>query len=64
MLTLLLNLTWVCLPTCSKANLLTPGCGEGKYIIYCRHQARRTGSSSSKDLNSLMAFREGVLKVV
>ena len=33
-----------------------------KYSIYCRHQARRTGSSCSKDPNSLMAFREGFLK--
>ena len=23
-------------PSCSKANLLTTGCGEGKYSIYCR----------------------------
>ena len=30
------NQTWVCSPTCSKANLLTPGWGEGKYSIYCR----------------------------
>jgi len=46
----------------SKANLLTVGCSEGKYSVYCRHQARRTSSSSSNDLNALMAFREGFLK--
>ena len=44
-------------PTHSKVNLLTPGCGEGKHSIYCRCQARRTGSTYSKDPNSLMAFR-------
>ena len=33
---MLLNQTWVHSPTCSKANLLTPGCGEGKCSIYCK----------------------------
>ena len=48
-----------------KVSLLTSVCGEGrKYSIYCRHQARRMGSSCSKDLNSMMAFREGFLKTV
>ena len=39
----------------SKANLLTLGFNEGKYSVYCRHQARRTGNSCSEDLNSWMA---------
>ena len=30
--------------------------------LFTGHQARRTGSSCSKHLNSLMAFREGFLK--
>ena len=34
--TLLPNQTWVHLPVCSKANLLTLDCGEGKCNIYCR----------------------------
>ena len=38
--------------------------GEGKYSIYCRCQARRTGRSCSEDSNSLMAFRGRVLKAV
>jgi len=33
---LLLNQTWACLPTCSKANLLTPGCGGGKCSVCCK----------------------------
>ena len=33
---LLLNETWACLPTCSKANLLTPGCGGGKCSVCCK----------------------------
>ena len=50
--------------TCNKVHLLTLGDGKGKYSVYCRCQARRTGSSCSKDLNSPKAFREGVLKAV
>ena len=49
---------------CSKVNLLTPGYGEGKYSVYCRHQARSKGSSCSEDLNSLMVFREAFLKAI
>ena len=41
--------------THSKASLLAPGCGEGKYSVYCR-------ALSSKDLNSPSAFTEGFLK--
>ena len=36
MINVLPNQTWVHLPTRSKANLLTPGCGEGKCSVYCR----------------------------
>ena len=39
------NQTWVYLPTCSKANLLTLGCGEGKYSMY-----RRAPSKESRQL--------------
>ena len=42
-LLLLSNHTWVHLPVHSKANLLTLGCGEGKYSVYCRYQTRSTG---------------------
>ena len=48
----------------SKASLLTLGCGEGKFDIYCRDQERRLRSLCSKDLNSWMAFREGLFKTV
>ena len=33
-----LNQTWVHLPNCNKAHLLTAGCGEGKGNVYCRCQ--------------------------
>ena len=35
-----LNQIWVHLPMHSKANLLTPGCGEGKCGVCCRYQTR------------------------
>ena len=35
---------------------------QGEYSVYCRCQARRMGSSCSKDLNSPVAFGEGLLK--
>ena len=33
-----LNQTWVHMPNYNKAHLLTPGCSEGKYNVYCRCQ--------------------------
>ena len=27
----------------SKVNLLTPGCGEGKYSVYCRTPSKENG---------------------
>lgn len=36
----------------SKANSMTPVCGEGKYGVYCRCQVGRMGSSCLNDLNS------------
>ena len=40
-LNLLPNQTWVHSPMCSKANLLTPNCGEGKYRFYCRAPSKK-----------------------
>lgn len=40
LLSLLLNQIRVWLSVCNKANLLTPGAGEGECSIYCRHQIR------------------------
>ena len=53
-LTLLLNQTWVHLPSVQQS-LLT---GEESSRFNC-NVSRSTGSSSSKDLNFLMTFREG-----
>ena len=33
---------WVCLPTCSKSNLLTPGSSDGKCSIYCRAPSKES----------------------
>ena len=39
---LLPNQTWVCLPTCSKAKLLTLGWREGNCSGYCRVPSRKS----------------------
>ena len=46
----------------SKVNLLTLGCDEGKYSVFCRAQTRSRGSLCSKDPNFLVVFREEFLK--
>ena len=46
------NPAWVCLPLHSKANLLIPGCGEGKCGVYCRYQTRSLGLLSISCPNS------------
>ena len=53
----------------SKANLLIPSCGEGKYSIYCRHQARSTAAHAQKSrtpwrLSSLIPPQEAFLKTI
>lgn len=39
---LLPNQTWINLAACRKASLLTPGCGKGKYSIYCRPPSKES----------------------
>lgn len=46
----------------SKVNILTMGCGEGKYIL--KDQERSTDSAPSKDPNYPVAFRERFIKKV
>ena len=59
---LLPNQTWVRLPTCSKASLLTPGCGEGQCSIYCRRQARSPGQLVLKSPELPEGFQGKVYK--
>ena len=49
--------TWVCLPVCSKVNPLTPGCGEGRYSIYCRAPSKKNGQFMSKRPNPAHSFQ-------
>ena len=44
--------TWVRSPTHSKANLLTPGCGEGKCTAYCKapYKESRTANAQKAKL--------------
>ena len=37
------NVTWVHSPECNKDNLLTLGCSEGKYSVYCRAPSKENG---------------------
>ena len=62
--TLLQNQTWVHSPLRSKVNYWHWVVVKQSTAFIAGHQARRTGSSCSKDPKSLMAFREGVLKAV
>ena len=41
------NQTWVHLLACSKANLLTSGCGEGKCSIYCTVPSKESRAASA-----------------
>ena len=50
-------------PCISKADLLTPGCGEGKCSVIHGRQARSPGSECSKGSNSSMTFRGRCLKI-
>ena len=40
--------TWVCSPTHSKANLLTPGSGEGKWSVYCKVPYKKSGTADAQ----------------
>ena len=46
---LLPNRTWVyCSPVHSKANLLTPVCGEGKCSVYCKAPDKESWTTSAQ----------------
>ena len=57
-MTVSLNQTWVHVPNCNKAHLLTPGCSEGKCNVYCRCQEE----SRQLALQRPTAFRDWLLK--
>ena len=46
---------------CNRVNLLTPGCGKGKYSVYCTAK-KGEWAAHAQNTNSLMVFREGFLK--
>lgn len=49
-LLLVSNQSWVCSPGSSHAFLLTPGCGEGRCRVYCRHrQGDQAGRAQRPD---------------
>ena len=57
------NQTWVCSPTVQQSQFTHARLWWRKVQHLCAgHQTRNTGSSCSKDPNSLMTFRESFLK--
>ena len=57
LLRMLPNQTWVCLSVCSKVNPLTPGCGEGRYSIYCMAPCKKNGQFILKRPNPAHSFQ-------
>ena len=55
------NQTWVHLPMCSKANLLTPGC-EGKCSVYCRALSKESRQLVPKRPELPEGFQGNVFK--
>ena len=59
---LLPNQTWVPLPACGEASLLTSGWGEGKYSIYCRVPNKENGQLMLKRSELPNGFQGGGFK--
>lgn len=53
----LTNKTWVYSSMCNKGNLLTAGCGEGEYSVYCKVPSKNR-QVALKILDSPMGFKE------
>ena len=54
------NQTWDCSLVRGKANLLTPGCGEGRGSVYCRRQTRSPGKLVLKTPKLPEGFRGSI----
>ena len=50
------------MPTCSKANLLTLGCGEGKYSVCCRAPSKENRQLMLKSSKLPDGFQRRVFK--
>ena len=61
---LLPNQTWVCFPNGQQSQSTDTRFWWRQVLCLLQGQARRMGSSGSKDLNSLVASRKGFLKTV
>ena len=49
-------------PACRKANLLTPGCGEGKCSVYCQAPSKESKQLVLKRPKLPEGFQENVFK--
>lgn len=56
------NLTWVLSPRCSKASLLTLGCGEEQCSFCCRCQTRSPGQLMLKTTDLPKEFQQSTFK--
>ena len=59
-LELLLNQTQVCSPALCKADLLSPGYGEGKCNVYCRVPNRESGTASAPKVQTPHGFQGSI----
>ena len=48
--------------TCNRANLVTPGCGEGKYSVYCKAPSKENGQLVLKRPECPEGFQGRVFK--
>ena len=58
-----MNQTWICLPAAQQSQSnMTPGCGKGKYSIYCSVSSKGNGQLLLKRPELLEVFQEKVFK--
>ena len=60
---MLSNQTWVHSPKCSKANLLTLVCGEGKCHVYCKVINKEFRTVGAQKAKLLYGFQPSVSEV-
>ena len=58
---LFLSQSWVCSPTGSKANLLTPSCGEGKCSICCNMPDKESRTGRAQKARTPHGFQQSNL---
>ena len=57
---LLLNQTQVCSPALCKADLISPGYGEGMCSVYCKVSNRESGTASAQKVQTPHGFQGSI----